>query len=130
MWIGNWTGNNWTSDTCWISNLSNLYWAKQVTKFEYYDCLLHFYYIVSISWLEQGGLSTNYCLSDLYEAFQSSNLKYKGRMVKHERHLIFTFHTYFLKALMYKLWFLNIILHFHYKLEYLLTLSSLYMFKI
>jgi len=31
---------------------------------------------------------------------------------------------------MYKLWFLNTILYFHYKLEYMLALSNLYMFKI
>jgi hypothetical protein len=30
---------------------------------------------------------------------------------------------------MYKLWFLTTILYFHYKLEYLLALSNLYLFK-
>jgi hypothetical protein len=53
-----------------------------------------------INWLEQGVLSISYYLGDLHEAFQSSNLEYKRRMVKHETHHIFTFHTYFLKYLM------------------------------
>jgi hypothetical protein len=47
-------------------------------------------------------------------------------MVEHEKHQIYIFHTYFL---MYKFWFLNKILYFHYKLEYMLALNSLYLFR-
>jgi hypothetical protein len=51
-------------------------------------------------------------------------------MVENDEHQVFIFHTYFLKSLMYKRCFFNIILYFHYKLEYLLALYNLYLFRI